>query len=301
MIGLWLEGGRLELRDELPVPRPEPGEALVRVVLAGICSTDHQLVDGIYPFTGVPGHEFVGVVDSGPPHLRGRRVVGEINAACGTCTSCRAGRGKHCPDRTVLGIQDRNGAFARYLVLPSGNLHQVPDDVPDAVAVFTEPLAAAVEFHDRVGPGHGMKALVVGAGKLGHLVAEGLKVTGCSTSVWSRSTGPDRPVPAGFDLVVECTGNPDGYPIARQAVRPGGTLVLKSTYRGALTLDPAMLVVDEIQVLGSRCGPFPKALDLLASGKIDPTPLISRRFPLENGEAAFRFSREKGVRKVLLE
>jgi threonine dehydrogenase-like Zn-dependent dehydrogenase len=270
---------------------------LVRVVLAGICSTDHQLVDGIYPFTGVPGHEFVGVVEAGPSRLTGRRVVGEINVACGTCTPCIAGRGKHCPDRTVMGIQDRNGAFARYLVLPVDNLHLVPAQVPDDVAVFAEPLAAAVEFHDRVEPGPKMNALVVGEGKLGWLVAEGLKATGCRTTVATRSSV----APNGFDLVVECTGNPDGYPIARNAVRPGGTLVLKSTYRGTLTLDPTLLVVDEIQVLGSRCGPFPKALELLASGKIDPTPMISRRFPLEDGETAFLFSRKKGVRKVLLE
>ena len=297
MIGLWLEDGCLGLRHDIPDPEPGPGEALVRVALAGICSTDHQLVDGIYPFTGVPGHEFAGVVESGRSELVGRRVVGEINASCGDCPTCLAGRGKHCPSRTVLGIQDRNGAFARYLVLPEKNLHLIPDSVPDVMAVFTEPLAAAVEFHDRVETGPAVRALVVGAGKLGWLVAEALQAVGCTTTVATRKSG----CPSGFDLAVECTGNPDGYAVARNALRPGGTLVLKSTYRGSLTLDPTLLVVDEIQVLGSRCGPFPRALELLSEGRVDPTPLISRRFPLEDGEAAFRFSLEKGVHKVLLE
>jgi len=296
MIGLWLEEGRLKLRDDLPLPQPGPGEALVQVVLTGICSTDHQLVDGIYPFTGVPGHEFVGVVEAGPPELSGRRVVGEINAPCGDCPTCRAGRGKHCPNRTVLGIEGRNGALARHLTLPVENLHLVPDQLPDEAAVFTEPLAAAVEFHDQVETGPAVNALVVGAGKLGWLAAEALKAAGCNTSIATRTSD----LPSGFDLAVECTGNAEGYAVARQALRPGGTLVLKSTYRGSLTLDPTLLVVDEIRILGSRCGPFPKALDLLSSGRIDPAPLISKRFPLEQAEEAFRFSREPGVRKVLL-
>jgi threonine dehydrogenase-like Zn-dependent dehydrogenase len=296
MIGLWLEDGRLRLRDDIPEPEPGPKEVLVRVSLAGICSTDHQLVDGIYPFTGVPGHEFVGVVESGSPELAGRRVVGEINAPCRDCPTCRAGRGKHCPDRTVLGIDGRHGAFAGHLVLPAANLHLVPDTVPDEAAVFAEPLAAAVEFHDRVDTGPSVQALVVGAGKLGWLVAEALKESGCRTSVATRESD----FPPGFDLAVECTGNAQGYAAARRAVRPGGTLVLKSTYRGELTLDPTRLVVDEIQVVGSRCGPLDKALDLLSSGRIDPSPLLTRRFPLARGEEAFRFSREAGVRKVLL-
>jgi threonine dehydrogenase-like Zn-dependent dehydrogenase len=246
------------------------------VVCAGICNTDLELLRGYYPFSGVPGHEFVGVVEEGPVELRGRRVVGEINAGCGDCRACRAGLGNHCERRSVLGIVRRNGAFAEYLTLPAANLHPVPDDVPDEVAVFTEPLAAALEIQQQVSIQPGDRLLVVGDGKLGQLIARTLAPTGADLLVAGRHdkkldllraagirAGTADEVENGrFDLAVECTGNPEGFTVARRALRPRGTLVLKSTYAGELRLDAASLVVDEITLVGSRCGPFAPALQL---------------------------------------
>ena len=315
MIALWLEDRRLRLRDDAQLPDPHAGEARVRVTLAGICNTDLELIRGYYPYAGIPGHEFVGVVGQGPREIVGRRVVGEINAACGECPACLAGRRTHCPRRTVLGIAGRHGAFAEYLDLPAGNLHLVPDSVPDKIAVFTEPLAAALEIREQVSIRPEDRVLVAGDGKLGQLVARSLALTGCRLLVAGhhrrkmdllevagiRVAAPADIGAAEFDVAVECTGNPEGFALARRALRPRGALVMKSTYAGALTLDASALVVDEITLVGSRCGPFAPALRLLEEGKIDPRPLIEARYPLRDALAAFDHAARRGTLKILLQ
>ena len=317
MRGLWLEGSSLRLRDDLADPAPAPGEALIRILRAGVCNTDLEMLRGYFAYTGVPGHEFVGVVEAAPgaEEWVGRRVVGEINVPCRTCSTCRAGRPTHCPTRTVLGIVKRNGSHAERIVLPVANLHEVPSAVGDDVAVFTEPLAAALEIQEQVRVGPGDRVVVVGSGKLGNLVAQTLALTGCDLTVLGRNAetlrpladrgirvgGPEALAPGSADLAVECTGNPDGFSIARQAVRPRGTIVLKSTYHGELSLNVAMVVVDEITLVGSRCGPFAPALDLLARGLIDVRPLLVDRFALANAPAAYERAARPGTLKVLID
>ena len=315
MRALWLEDCRLRVRDDVPIPAPPSGEALVRVLRAGICNTDIELARGYYPFTGVLGHEFVGVVEQGPSALVGRRVVGEINAVCGACGACLAGRRTHCERRTVLGIVSRHGAFADYLILPAENLHPVPDAVSSDAAVFTEPLAAALEIQEQVPIGLRDRVLVVGDGKLGQLVAQTLALTGCALLVVGRhdaklavlaargiETGrADRATRGAFDMAVECTGNPEGFAVAQRAVRPRGTVVLKSTYAGALTLDASAVVVHELTLVGSRCGPFAPALRLLAERRVDVEPLIHARYPLAEALTALEHAERPGVLKVLLD
>ncbi|MGK7927741.1 MAG: alcohol dehydrogenase catalytic domain-containing protein, partial [Spirulina sp.] len=294
MKGLWLENNRLQFRENIPLPQPPEHEALVRVLRAGICNTDLELIRGYYPYTGVLGHEFVGVVEAGAEDLKGRRVVGEINAPCGRCSFCRRGMPTHCENRSVLGIAGRNGAFADYLQLPVANLHPVPENVSTDAATFVEPLAAALEIQEQVKIGEGDRVLLVGDGKLGQLVAQTLALTGCDLLVVGRHEEKlaklgDRGIETGlvkaiewrsFDLAVECTGNPEGFDIAHRALRPRGILVLKSTYADHLTLNASALVVDEITLIGSRCGPFDKALKLLEQEKVDVTSLIQARYPL---------------------
>jgi threonine dehydrogenase-like Zn-dependent dehydrogenase len=315
MQGLWLENQTLELRQNLPIPEPAPGEALVRVLRAGICNTDLELVRGYYPYNGILGHEFVGVVEQGPENLINQRVVGEINAACGLCRFCKTGQPTHCENRTVLGIVSRNGAFADYLTLPIKNLHRVPDNISTDVATFTEPVAAALEIQQQVEIKPCDRVLVVGDGKLGQLVAQTLALTGCDLLAIGRhgeklanleaegiQTGfADRVQDRTFDIAVECTGNPEGFAIARRALRPRGTLVLKSTYKGNLTFDASGLVVDEITLIGSRCGPFPQALEVLSKNKINVQRLIQARYPLKEAIAAFKHAQTRGVLKVLLD
>lgn len=297
MRALWLEDRHLRLRDDLPRPA-NAGEALIRVLLAGICNTDIELTRGYYPFTGVPGHEFVGIVEDGPEPWQRKRVVGEINVACGSCEACRAGRRTHCENRTVLGIKARDGAFADYLTLPVENLHVVPDEITNEEAVFTEPLAAALEIQEQVRVTADDRVLVVGDGKLGQLIAQTLALTGCRLTVVGRSSAP--PHSETFDVAVECTGNPDGFAIARQALRPRGTLVMKSTYAGNLTMNASSLVVDEITLVGSRCGPFPPALRLLAARAVDVQPLIHATYALEDAVTAFDQAQRRGALKVLV-
>jgi threonine dehydrogenase-like Zn-dependent dehydrogenase len=314
---LWLESRALRLRDDVPLPSPPPGEALVRVRVAGVCNTDLELVAGYYPYTGVPGHEFVGVVEeaNAAPEWVSRRVVGEINAACGTCPTCGAGHRTHCERRTVLGIVARDGAFATHLRLPIENLHAVPDEVPDQAAVFAEPTSAALELQQQVSVSPYDRVVVVGAGKLGSLVAQTLAAAGCRLLVIGRSprplallaargiatAGADAIEPRRADLAVECTGNPDGLEIARRAVRPRGTIVLKSTYHGKAAIDMAPFVVDEITLVGSRCGPFAPALRALARGDVDPRPLVEARYPLAEALAAFEHASRPGALKVLVD
>ncbi len=315
MKGLWLENNQLELRTDIPIPEAPEGEALVRVLRAGICNTDLELLRGYYPYTGILGHEFVGVVEQGPEHLVNKRVVGEINAVCGDCRFCRSEQPTHCENRTVLGIVNRHGAFADYLCLPVENLHLVPDNLPTEVATFTEPVAAALEIQQQVSLRPDHRVLVVGDGKLGQLVAQTLALTGCELLVVGRhqeklanleirgikTSLANAVTDKYFDISVECTGNPEGFAIARRALRPRGTLVLKSTYAGNLSLDASSLVVNEITLIGSRCGPFSPALQLLATGQVDVQPLIHATYPLIEGLAAFEQAQSRGVLKVLLE
>lgn len=315
MKALWLEDQALSVRD-VPVPTPAAGEALIRVRLSGICGTDLELVRGYYPFTGIIGHEFVGdVVESPDPSWLGARVVGEINAACHFCEQCAAGRPTHCEMRTVLGIQGRDGAHAEFLTLPVENLHRVPDSVTDEAAVFTEPIAAAAEILTQVTIEPRDRVLLVGAGRLGQLTAQVLASTGAHLRVVARHDNQKALLhargietidaadvePRRWDVAVEATGSPSGFDIAAAALRPRGTLVLKSTYRGEVTLELAPFVVDEITIVGSRCGPFEAALGYLEMGAVDPLPLIAARYPLADAVEAMRFAGEPGTMKVLLQ
>ncbi|MCB1950085.1 MAG: alcohol dehydrogenase catalytic domain-containing protein [Nitrosomonas sp.] len=315
MKGIWLENQHLQFCPDLPAPEPAPDEALIRIVRAGICNTDLELVKGYYPYRGVPGHEFVGIVEKGPVEWLGKRIVGEINAACGHCRFCETHQPTHCENRTVLGIVNRNGAFADYTTLPVANLHPVPDTVSTDTAVFTEPVAAALEIQQQVHITPSHRVLVVGDGKLGLLVAQTLALTGCELVAAGRhpeklailktqnivTTPADTVDQRCFDLAVECTGNPAGFDIARRALRARGTLVLKSTYAGELNINASALVVDEITVIGSRCGPFDHALAVLASSQILVEPLIQGRYRLEQGIDAFNHARTRGTLKILFE
>jgi threonine dehydrogenase-like Zn-dependent dehydrogenase len=315
MKGLWLENQRLTFSDDLPDPAPRHDEALIRVLLAGICNTDLEMVRGYVPFTGVPGHEFVGrVVASDDSAWMGRRVVGEINIVCGECEECLAGRTTHCLRRTTLGIHNRHGCFAEMLALPLRNLHLVPDSISDEQAVFAEPLAAALEILEQVHLRPTDRVLVLGDGKLGNLVAQVISQTGVELFVVGRHaeklallqrlgihTGFAGDVtPRMADLVVECTGHPSGFGLARRALRPRGTLVLKSTYHGEASLDLSSLVVDEITLIGSRCGPMSAAVASLAAQRVELGSLISQRFALQEGVPAFDRAAMPGVMKVLL-
>ena len=303
------------------VARPEPGdEALVRVHLSGICNTDLEIARGYAGFKGTIGHEFVGVVEESPGNkLLGQRVVGEINAGCGKCELCAAGDPRHCASRTVLGIVGRDGAHAEFLRLPLTNLLPVPDMVIDEHAVFAEPLAAACGIMERVAIKPESRVAVIGDGKLGLLCAQAIALSGASVLLIGKHAeklriaerrGIETAAPrAGakrkreFDVVVEASGSPSGFVGALELLRPRGTLVLKSTFQGPGKIDEidqARLVVDEITILGSRCGRFQPALDLLKKGAIDIDSLISEEYPLAEGVHAMERAGKKGVLKVFL-
>ncbi|UCE01418.1 MAG: alcohol dehydrogenase catalytic domain-containing protein [Candidatus Latescibacterota bacterium] len=313
MRALWLEEQQLRLREDLEIPEPPSGEVRVRVLRAGICNTDLELLRGYYPYAGIPGHEFVGVVDAGPSRLLGQRVVGEINAACSACAACRAERRTHCEKRTVLGIVGRNGAFAEYLLLPEENLHVVPEEVGTDAATFTEPLAAALEIQEQITIDANERVLVVGDGKLGQLIAQTLALTSCDLTVVARHPRKAKLLlrrgiralqavePGSFDIAVECTGNPEGFTLAQRALRARGTLVMKSTYAGSLPVDVAAVVVNELTLVGSRCGPFVPALRLLATREVEVEPLIDARYALTDALAAFAHAQRRGVLKVLVD
>jgi alcohol dehydrogenase len=308
--------GELGYRPDAPDPAPPPGEALIRTRLAGICNTDLEIRRGYLGFTGVLGHEFVGEVARADdaPALVGRRVVGEINAYCGVCPTCCRGDPTHCPNRTTLGIDRRDGTMADYFTLPLHLLYPVPPSIPDEWAVFTEPLAAACEIIEQVAIRPTDRVVVLGDGKLGLLVAQVLGLTGCDLLAVGRH--PDKlailerrgirtnsagdEVPPGADVVVEATGNAEGFAVARSLVRPRGTLVLKSTFHGGVSLDLSMVVVDEVTIVGSRCGPFPAALRLLEGRLVDVESLIQETYSLEDGLVAFDRAAASGVLKVLL-
>jgi threonine dehydrogenase-like Zn-dependent dehydrogenase len=302
------------LRADRPSPRPAGDEVLVRVLCAGICETDLQLIRGYMGFQGVLGHEFVGVAESGP--LAGRRVVGEINCACWTCGTCRAGRPTHCPHRTVLGILNHDGAFADHIAVPQRNLHAVPDAIPTDAAVFTEPLAAAFQIPAQLSLRRQDRVVVLGDGRLGNLCAqvlaglcdrvtvvgkhpeklELLRALGVSTALLS-----EVPLEPTADVVVDCTGSETGLPTALELVRPRGTIVLKTTVAGTQTMALAPIVIDEVTIVGSRCGPFDQALAALADDRVSVHPLISARFDLSQGVEALEQARTRPVLKVLFD
>ena len=299
----------------VPVPEVDAETALVRVRLAGVCNTDLELTRGYMGFRGVLGHEFVGVVADGPAAWRGRRVVGEINFGCGRCDACARGLARHCPTRRVMGILNADGAFAEYVAVPLANLHAVPDGVADEAAVFAEPLAAAFEIVEQVRIAPGQRCVVLGDGKLGLLAAQVLAQAGARVLAVGKHPAKlailarrgietvrldawDR---ARADVVVEATGSAAGLALAVAATRPRGILVLKSTVAAPAAFNPAPLVIDEITVVGSRCGPFEPALNALAAGTVDVTGLIAARHSLCDGVAALRHAAQPGLLKVLIE
>ncbi len=312
----WVYNGQLELIANYAQPQPRPDEALIRVLLAGICSTDLEILRGYMGFKGVPGHEFVGVVEQSQDSAWiGQRVVGEINCYCGNCPTCLRGDTSHCPQRSTLGISGRDGTMADYCVLPVRNLHLVPDGVADEHAVLIELLAAALEIPDRVHIRPTDQVIVVGDGRLGLLVAQVIRLCGCHLRVvghhadrlallqnWQIDTHLEADLPAGIqaDIVVDCTGHPDGFALARRLTRPRGRLILKSTFYGNNQVNLSALVVDEISVIGSRCGPFAPALRLLEQKLVDVAPLIDSIYSFDQGQAAFERAAAPGALKVLL-
>lgn len=317
MQAVWLENQVLSMRQDIPIPVPVEGDALVQVCLAGICATDLEMVRGYYPFSGIPGHEFVGQVVQAPGNASwiGLRVVGEINLTCGECRQCRAGRSNHCEWRSTLGIRGRNGVFAEFLTIPCHNLHRVPDSVSNEAAVFTEPLAAALEIQQQIHIHPEDRVLLVGAGRLGQLIAQSLALTGCNLSVVVRHALHQQLLAQRgiktlieehvelklWDIVIEATGSDSGFNLARQAVRPRGTIILKSTFAGNSEINLSALVVDEIELIGSRCGPFAPALRLLQHKYVHPELLISARYPLSDALAAFKHANQSGVLKIILD
>lgn len=296
---------------DLPLPS-RPDEARIRLLVAGVCATDLELVKGYMGFTGVLGHEWVGIVEAAPePAWVGRRVVGDINCPCGTCETCRAGRPTHCPARTVLGIAGRDGAFAEQLSLPVANLHVVPDGVPDDAAVFVEPLAAACEILEQVHVRPSDTVVVLGSGRLGQLCARVLALVARVVVVGRNpATGALLPRHVPFvapdaapraDVVVDCTGSPEGLALATSLVRPRGTIVMKTTVHDVGRASPTAWVIDELTLVGSRCGPFEPALRLLATGLVDVRPLVTARLPLARGLDALALAAQPGSIKVLLE
>ena len=314
MLALYFDGQ--STIKELARPAAGEGEVLVRVHLAGICRTDLEVLKGYHGFKGIMGHEFVGEV-AGPedsPWL-GQRVVGEITIGCGACDLCRGGLARHCRQRRVLGLKNHDGAFAQYLTLPAANLHAVDPEVSDVFAVFTEPLAAALRVLEAAPVSPSARVLVVGDGSLGLQISWVLALSGADVHLAGHhpehlalarprgvATFLAAALPAGdYDIVVEASGSPSGLELALTRVRPRGTVVMKSTYAGRYPLDPAVLVVPEVSLVGCRCGPFAGALRLLRDGRVDPRPLIDRTFPLGRGREALAWAQRPGVLKVLLD
>jgi threonine dehydrogenase-like Zn-dependent dehydrogenase len=329
MRALTLADGLLRFDNSYPQPLPAAGEALIRITVAGICSTDLEIVKGYAGgFQGVLGHEFVGVVvETGSEEDEGwidRRVVGTINLGCRKCAVCLSEGPEHCPERTVLGIHNKDGVFADFVTLPVVNLLTVPEELCDEEAVFTEPLAAALRIREQVPVRPSTRIAVVGPGRLGLLVGQVLALGGASVTMLGRreeslalpgSLGlaaglVDEQPDNAYDLVVEATGNDAGFAHSLRIVRPRGTLVLKSTFHGNANLNLTKLVVAEINVMGSRCGPFTPALRLLAASSslsemragigVQVRPLIESEYPLHEGLAAFEHGARSGVRKILL-
>jgi threonine dehydrogenase-like Zn-dependent dehydrogenase len=315
MIAVHFEKRRASIR-KVSKPRRPQGYAVIRLLCGGICNTDIELLRGYYGFEGTPGHEFVGeVIEADNSSLIGRRVVGEINLACRRCDWCKRGLGRHCPTRKVLGIVGHAGAFREFLTLPEANLHVVPQTIPNEIAVFVEPLAAACEILDQAAFPRSAEIAVLGDGKLGLLVAQALQAAGHRVSQFGRHSSKLRiaakagvsteiarknlPV-AAYDWVVEATGSAEGLRQAVQMTRPRGTVFMKSTVHGKVALDTAPVIVNEITLVGSRCGRFAPALNLLGTGKIYVSEMISEEFPLSEAARAFKSATRHGVMKVLL-
>lgn len=314
MKAVLLDERGVSVAADYPEPTLEADEVLVEVRKAGVCETDLQLVRGYMGFRGVLGHEFVGVAKTGP--LTGRRVVGEINCHCRKCDYCRRGLGRHCPHRSVLGILNHDGAFAEKIAVPQGNLHVVPDSISDEEAVFVEPVAAAFEIPAQLKLTGREQVIVLGDGRLGNLCGQVLKSLGCAVLVVGKHAEKlailrqlglqtvrldQLEVAKRADVVVDCTGSPDGLALALQLVKPRGTVVLKTTVAGDHRLSLAPIVIDEITLLGSRCGPFEPAIAALADGTVKVTPLIHACYPLEKAAAALDEAAAPGVFKVLLD
>jgi alcohol dehydrogenase len=314
MVSVCLENGKVLLRKQARPRRPE-GFALIRLLYGGICNTDIELQRGYYGFRGTPGHEFVGeVVEADDRSWVGERVVGEINLACGKCDWCARGLGRHCPKRTVLGIVKQPGAFREFLTLPEQNLRRVPRAIPSEEAVFVEPLAAACEILDQVRIPRGTPVAVLGDGKLGLLASQVLQAHGAKVQLYGRhkeklriagqsgvSTEIAKKLPvAKYEFVVEATGSAEGLKQAVQMTQPRGTVVMKSTVHGLVSIDSAPVIVNEITLVGSRCGRFEPALRLLAQRKVRVDAMISEVLPLKSAPKAFRDAAKSGVLKVLL-
>lgn len=340
MKGLWLENQQLTLRDDIPIPvlTNKNEDALIQILCAGICNTDIELLHGYYPYNGILGHELVGVAIDGPSEYINQRVVGEINISCGLCNYCNGTLSNivsknHCTTRTVLGIVNHHGAFGNYIILPICNLYIVPNHISNEIATFTEPVAAALEIQKQITilPEH--KVCVIGDGKLGQLVAQTIDaLTKCQLIVIGKhpeklinlskrgiqtycitsndnTTGSDNNnnnendilKEHSYDICIECTGNENGFHLATSLVRPRGTLILKSTYANKISIDISNIVVNEITIIGSRCGPFDKALELLATNQIDVTSLIHATYKFDNALKAFEHAQIKGAQKILLD
>ena len=314
MHALHWDGHTLRVQAGYPIPQATKDTAVVRVRLAGVCSTDLQILKGYMAFEGVPGHEFVGEIHAGPSELMGKRVVGEINFACGKCELCLRGMARHCPTRQVMGILGADGSFAEYLAVPVANLHPVPDSVSDEEAVFTEPLAAAFEILEQIHVKPGTQAVIFGDGKLGLLCAFVLQENGARVTVVGRHDKKLELVrkagvqgiqlsdwrPQQADLVVEATGSSTGLKVAIETVRPRATLVLKSTLAEEHANSLAPLVINEVTVVGSRCGPFPPALQALSHKHVPVSSLIEAAYPLAEGVQAVNHAAQRGALKVLL-
>lgn len=313
---IWLQNQQMTFRDDQPLPKPLANEALVKVLLAGLCATDLEMLKGYYPFTGVPGHEFVGQIVEAfeRPDLAGRRVVGGINIGCGACDICRAGDERHCRGRQVLGLKGRNGTFAEYLSIPLANLHLVPDSLCNESAVFTELIAAAGQIFEKIRIGARHSVLIAGAGRLGQLTARIVRQSGCRLQVVARYENqrklldqehiawiPENKVkPDTFDIAIDTTGVPKGFDMCCRAVRPRGTVVLKSTYPDKYAVSLSQLVVDEVTLVGSRCGSMQTALERLIQGQIDPRPLIRKVLKLEQISEAIEMAQEPGSMQILI-
>lgn len=313
MKAAYLDGSKITVQDH---PNPKPGETLVKVRLAGICGTDLEMIQGYASYTGILGHEFVGeIVESANKNLIGKRVVGEINAGCGKCSACQSGLERHCPQRTVLGIYKRDGAFAQYLSLPEKNLHTIPDSISDEQAVFVEPLAAAFEIEEQLKIDKNSKIAILGDGRLAQLIVRVLRINHTNITCFGKHQNKLQLLSKlgiktslaimpenehAFDVVVEATGSESGFLDTMRLAKPRGTVVLKSTITSKSKLDLTSAIVNEITFVGSRCGPFRPAIQALATGIVSVDDLIDSTFPLEKLDDALAAARNPDRLKILL-
>jgi threonine dehydrogenase-like Zn-dependent dehydrogenase len=308
--------GKIRIEKNVPIPKRKPFEVLIRVLKAGICQTDLEIIKGYLHFQGILGHEFVGIIEeSSNQELLGKRIVGEINLACGKCIYCQKEMPSHCNARSVLGIKDKNGCFAEYITLPVNNIHVIPDSIANDEAIFVEPLAAALQILTQVHIRPRDDVIILGDGRLGHLCTQVMSLTGAQVQTVGKHLGKlkilkkrgiktfrfDEVSQNRADFVIECTGSPAGFNAALNLVHPRGTIVLKSNYEVKPPIDLAPIVIDEITIIGSRCGPFPPAIRLLENKVIDVLSLISQRFPLDKALEAIKAAHQKENLKIILD